>query len=326
LIEIDSISLAETDTLSLGKPIMLQLGSNREVYVADAFHDRVVKFNSQGTLVQTYARKGKQDGEIEQLFSFVLIADSILLVFDQKRHRANVFSVRDGKFLRALPYVGIARNGVTYGDSAYIGMFNPTNRTAVAMWRLDADSLSYAGYSPKEYSQAPALAGIHSFVAVARSSRGILAGYSGVDSIVQYSATWKPLEAGMVRASKRADRPTDLVGFFKKRRPISELIQAVSALDAIGVLESGSIAVLHMDLRLVAADNSMTGTPILGLLGENLKASCGERRMKIRSDSRPIGTFQGDTLALLVRTVTPQGQSRSAVLRWIVSDSGCQWQ
>lgn len=320
---IDTTVLEEPDSLPLGRPSGLVVDNSGNTYVNDVFFDRVISYDRAGHPKRIFGSKGDGPREVRGVMSMALVGDTILMLFDGSKHVAKLFSIGTGDYVGAVRFDGFKPHaGVGVGDSLVIGALDLVGGTSVAVWRLGSEKFDRFGYAPGEYNAYPRLGAMHGQVSVARGRERFFVGFSGIDSVIAYSLDWKRLEAGHLPATLRRGRPKELNELFRGGRSFPEYVHAVASLDEIGALSSGRVAILYQDVDVVGNSASAVSKPFVGVLGADLKASCGETRLNVASDSRITGRFVGDTLVLVTQTVSGQ-TSVNRLLRFYVDDRGC---
>ena len=79
---VDSVLVQESDTLFVGRPVDVIMGSSGSIYVPDVSQSRVVQIARDGRITSVLGRKGRGPGEFTSPSYLALQGDSILLVKD----------------------------------------------------------------------------------------------------------------------------------------------------------------------------------------------------------------------------------------------------
>ncbi|MDE0130970.1 MAG: hypothetical protein OXQ32_01740 [bacterium] len=154
LLPADSVLLDEADRFYIGNPFSLVPDTTDGSFlISDFFEDRILRYDRDGRLLQTYGRPGPGPGEFLDLGAAFILNDTIVVGSDDERKLLQLFSRIDGTYLRALRYQG--RLGVdTYSvvDGAVVFPSREiAGLTSVAIWRYPHDDIDYVVPLPDEY-------------------------------------------------------------------------------------------------------------------------------------------------------------------------------
>lgn len=319
---VDSVTLLETDSLFLGRPVALARDAEGAFYVADNFNTRIVKYDSAGQPVLTYGSEGPGPGELQQLRGMLLTRDGVIGV-DTRARVLKLFDTKTAALRRTKRYDGIpAAFMASGGDSAWLGIRSEARGTTAALWDLRADTLLYLVPSPKEYALYPNVTRFSGLPVVSWSDT-VLVGFGPLNGLFLLNTRTGNLDTIIVPARSR--RGTSRAAVRSSGGSWAKLMNSMSALVAMHRLRSGHVALVHYDNH-VPSDQvpQITSTLYLSLLSPDLKAGCLDNRLPATGDAQPVLHFRGDTIFVLYQTVSEN--SASSRIKWFHIDlRGCSW-
>ncbi len=113
---IDSVRIAENDSLLLSRPNRIVVGSRGDYFVVDGAEARVLEITSAGRIVRTFGRKGSGPGEFQAPGSSAVQGDTLLAVMDVVLGRVALFDLRTGKYESGFPLrAGLPRPNLRIG-------------------------------------------------------------------------------------------------------------------------------------------------------------------------------------------------------------------
>ena len=97
----------------------LKVGSNGNLYTLDTIDGSVRVFNSQGDLLLTFGKKGKDRGDFDFPVSLAVCRKGVIYVVDQHKHKVLAFNTR-GEFLMEFSQLGWREGRLHYPSYIYI--------------------------------------------------------------------------------------------------------------------------------------------------------------------------------------------------------------
>jgi hypothetical protein len=324
LVQVGATQLQETNTAYIGKPRYLAVDpADGSFYLADAFWDRVVRFDRSGGVLQTYGRRGDGPGEISQLGS-VFLADSEVVAVDVRRRKLTRFRRHDATLLGETRFEGLLHTAHTTDGRVWLGVQNRTRATTVASWKTGGDSLDYYGQLSNDYLTSEPLSTLYSGIAVVGWSDTLLVGVMGMNSLTLMDTSGRVLrtiEPPVVR--RRGSLPDAGTRFWEMT--FLERFEAQSALFQMHRLKSGEVVLVHYDQRLTdATPQAWRGKVFVTLLSPDLASACPDAQLEISQDAQPHVAFRGDTLFVVEQRVDGNA-GVSAVSAYIVDKAPCTW-
>jgi len=95
---IDSVRIAENDSLLLSRPTHMVAGPRGHYFVADADEARVIEIAPSGQVVRVFGRRGRGPGELQTPGSIAESGDSLLAVMDNGQRRVVLYNLRTGTY------------------------------------------------------------------------------------------------------------------------------------------------------------------------------------------------------------------------------------
>lgn len=319
--QILEVLLEEPDGQHLASPMMLSLTPRGEFLVTDRFHQRVHLYSRDGALRRVLGRQGPGPGEFQMIGAAVLMGDSILAVLDDSRRSITLLRFPDGAYLREVPLEGGGTSiAKAYGDTLTVGLLVAARESGLAEIVLGDTIVRYYGMVPRARLTVPALSGIHTLVAHARGDRGLVVGYSGVDSTYELTATGQVVSATHLPARRRQHLRQDPAEVFGRQAPFPELYAATAFLFDITRLSDGGLAILHFDQSI--DDRIISSTPFLTLLPDSVGPTCVDEPLGVVSEARLVPAFRGDTLFFVTQRIENQ-VVRASIVGFAIDRSRC---
>jgi hypothetical protein len=342
LVPVDSIRLAEADTLYIGNPYTPVIDPyDGTIYVPDLFSERVHRFARDGSRILTYGRPGEGPGEFRSAGATFVLDDSTLAVHDGILGRLSLFDRGTGRFrrLRGMRGVPGLTPPIVREDGVWLALVDQEYDDprfavprSVARWLPERDSIVYLGPMPAEFTQS--IEG--GFWRYANQNlRGQLAFHRG--AILRgwqlESRLFVLSPAGVVRdtldipAVRRLGVPTNVRELLDVEQ-IGQLerLERFSWLRQLHTLPDGGLAFTHHDQHVL----TLSPTPVLaatvwvGVLSSDLEHACVDAFLPVSQDARSMETFRGDTLFQLDRRIV-NGRLETWLRLFRIDVSNCDW-
>jgi hypothetical protein len=324
LVPIDSIRLAETDSVYLGLPTAM-IVTPREIIASDAISGRVLRFGSNGSLRGTFGtHRGQGPGEFVVPGAMTLLGDSAIVIADWQLERLNVFRRSDGQFSRSIPALGLAYSMTTRGDSVLIGMYGRADSTSSAILYPSADTLYRRGRVPDEYRQSAGIRTVHPYISVATTGEHFLTGFTGSNSIYDATGTAAPKSFAVPTLLRRAmPEPEEMVRRFETNLSDSAIASMGSTLVALYGMQGSKVVALNLDVTV--NKQLITAQGWASVLNMQDRTACVDAKVPSFGTGKPVFDVVADTLFVLDQRITEADTPESWVFRYRIDDSKCDW-
>lgn len=314
--------LHESDTLFLSSPGDFGFEpADGSFYVTDQFAGRLLQIDRGGNITRTFGRKGSGPGEFAQI-NLMFSRGNELFVNEGRQSVFHVFDRRTGEVRGARRHEGIFRDVRVVGHTAWMGMQNSTQGTAVARWDLDSDSVRYMIPLPKEYRESQPLAGIFSSVFVVPWADTLLVGYAGSDDLHLATQGGALVDTVRLPVHVRRGVPDDIVKRLPKLQ-WPEMIASASSLFGLARLPDGRFAAVHLDQ--VVNGNSFTADGFVSVLSPDRRTACVDGQLPLSRDTSPRVLFRGDTLFVLQQRLTEAERPETSITGYVLNTDRCRW-
>ncbi|KPK76318.1 MAG: hypothetical protein AMS25_17645 [Gemmatimonas sp. SM23_52] len=311
---LDSIRLAEADTLYVGNPYTPVIDPyDGTIYVPDVFSRRVHRFARDGSLIRTYGRPGEGPGEFRSAGPAFVLDDSTLAVCDAPpvvRDDGVWFALVDQNYQH--PRFAVARS--------------------VAHWLPASDTVLYLGPMPAEFSESIA-GGYWQYANF--NLRGVLAFHDGAilrgwvlkNELFVLSPGGEVLDTLDIPAVRRLGVPKNVRELLDvKRIGLKEIFERFSRLWQLHTLPDGRVAFTHHDQHVLKLRPMpvLSATVWVGVLSADLKSACVDAKLPVSLDARSMETFRGDTLFQLDRRIVGE-RLQTWIRMFRIDTDDCDW-
>ena len=339
LLPADSVLLDEADRFYIGNPFSLVPDTTDGSFlISDFFEDRILRYDRDGRLLQTYGRPGPGPGEFLDLGAAFILNDSIVVGSDDERKLLQLFSHIDGTYLRALRYQG--RLGVdTYSvvDGAVVFPSREiAGLTSVAIWRYPHDDIDYVVPLPDEYVRSAIRPDGYVGRFAAFRSRGsvvawpdtIMSAMGGLNEI--FLSTWdgQVVDTLDPPAVRRRGVPGDIQERLDSYEFRGSAHEISSGLEGLYRLSDGATVVFHHDATLEGEPphGTITADIYLSVIAPDRKTACVDAPVPYFKELRPIHTVVRDTVYLLDRRLNEAEDGLETWMRmYRIDTSQCTW-
>lgn len=336
LVAVDSVLLAEADTLYLGNPYALALDPyDGSFYISDFFADRVLRFGRDGQLVRTYGRPGNGPGEFHTPTLTWPVDSLYIAAADNDHHLIHLFRRQTGEHVRSVPYQG--RLGLTrpvlLGTGVWMPSRNRSTGTSALRWDPRTDSVRYLVPLPEEYLASfrglGRFAAFHTMGMLTGWADTVAVGMGGVNHVLLASMDGRVIDTVSVPAVRRRGVPPDVVRVYDAdpQTPTRDLFRASSMLAHLFRRTDGSLVLVHHDADLEGElpGGLITARAFVSVVAPGRDRACVDAELPVSADARPIQGFRGDTLFLLDRRITAGERLQTWVVSYRVDTGGCDW-
>lgn len=334
---VDSVILAENDTLFLGSPAAtFTLDVAGQYFIPDRGNNRVLQYSAAGAMVRTFGRQGSGPGEFRGLGNAVMVTMGRVWQDDYARKRINLFDT-SGSFVEAVPYQGRLSGLKAAGSSAWAGLLDASRSLGVA--EIDAnnpaDSLAASMVSlPLAYSRFPMLSyWDHTSVLVTGDT--LVIAFGGVEYLVRYQRSGTPIDTVWVPTCRRQGSPEEIVAQAFGSMPrnaeeqarVAEMQLKISGLMGSWRLSDGRILVWYQD---PSQDSSgvFLSRAFLSVLSPDLQRACVDAQVYGPGSGKAVLAVHNDQVHLLDQVVLHR-ESKSVVQtvirKYSIDTDQCRW-
>ena len=330
LVTLGTKTLHEPRGFELAKPLNAVIDASGRLYVADAFNQAVLHYDSSGRAERWLGRLITGSGDLAGLGGILGVDDRSIFVYDYAALDVIEIGLRDGRVLSRTPYSGRLVGGTLRNDTLWLALLDFERGLSMAYRSRDELGAGRPKIAPQHvplaasYGSSSQLAGVFDLVHLASTPSTLVQVYSGTSEL----AIWEPGTQAVARARipawGRARVDSAMWRQLKENRvPFAELIAGVAPASFIHATRPDLIVVVHMGL--VRASERTEATSLwVSLVSADGERTCGDTRITLAGGSQPAIAARGDTL-FVVQRVTAATGAHTAVSRYRVSPTGCRW-
>lgn len=331
---VDSLVVSDPDTFPRrpGPPVIARSGRGDLLI---AVEDRVLHFSPDGRFIQVLGTPGEGPHELREVSGIgVLPGDSVVAVVSTGRSRLIRFRLADGAPLGEAviptPFRGSAQ-WIMHGDTVLIPVQD--GEGGYRRWVVADDTVRNWGEEPPSRRGGASRAYMTGGNASAGVfGDGVLALVPADSMLLVYAGDGRVarrLLLPVVRRRQLAADAEEQVVAGMRQTPMQFVLPGPLAL-GLHRLPDGRYLTVHLDAVAEIRQNpfGMVFSDVrywIGIVSEDLTRACVDALLPDPPQEviRPI--FHGDTIALLVRTLTESGEPRSVLRQYRVTDAGCGW-
>jgi hypothetical protein len=331
---VDSVVLADPDTFALaaGADAVARSAAGDLFIQAE---DRVLHFGPDGAFRGTIGTPGEGPGELRRVQGLQLLpGDSILAVVSVGRGALVLFRTDDHTVVREF------HPGVSFSAGqqwVFVGgtVFVPTlfSSTPFIRWEMANDSVVPWGVPPPASMDGRSRAYIFGGeLSAAVAPGGLLALAPMHTNLLRYDPTGAILGGVNLPRHRRRAVPSDAEEQMQEltRRTPPEFKFVAPFVMGIHRLPNGDFVTVHFDAETTTIQEPLHleyANPRywIGIVSADLSRACVDGAIPDPPAAaiRPI--FHGDTVSLLVRELPDDGEPRSVLRSYLVSQQGCAW-
>jgi hypothetical protein len=341
LVVIDSVRLAEADTVYIGRPGKPHVDPyDGSFYVPDLFSNQVYRFARDGRLTSVYGRPGQGPGEFGSVGAAVVIDDTTLMVIDRGNSKLAFFDRSTGRLLRERPLVGTPAQAapLVIGDSVWMHIRTVGARRDLVRFSLTADSTERVGRRPGAFLSSIEAGGRYALLYgsggfLAPTAGWILHGYVPLNWVYVHDHDGSVLDSAYVPSVRRRGVPADLQARLDVDKiNVLDAMELHSALFDVHVLPDGQVAFVHQDWTLLSRETippPSSATVWVSLLSSDLERACVDTQLSDSKDAKPMEAFRGDTIFQLERRIVDDEGAAVEAETWLrivrIDPAGCDW-
>lgn len=325
---LDGITVDESDSVFVVRPVDLAVGANGDFYVSDVGESRVIRIDRSGRVVAGYGRKGSGPGEFASP-GWLALSSNSLFVADRGNQRVTVFRLGegDGTYSHSIPIPPSAGRIHEYAGDLYVGVFRMDSGTSLARVTSDGSLFPEGGV--------PALAVEYPMLTGAFSNQAFLVESTTVYSLNELSGAlhWWPRGTGAVSAVELPRRLRKGVKAEDYRTMILDPSKAASLAwehsipMLLGRSASGHLVAAMYDVEPDAelSGQSFRGRFFITLVDPVKRLACVDIPLPVPEDPPARLALRGDTLFAVEQEVYESGRSRTAIGVFLIQPDACQW-
>lgn len=334
-VALDSVRLAEADSLYLGNPYALAVDPyDGSFYVSDFFADRVLRFARDGSLVRTYGRPGSGPGEFRTPTLVFVVDESTVAAADNEQALIHLFDRGSGVLVRSVKYQGRLGSTVpiALGSTLWMASRDRARGTSALAWDRRTDSVRYVVPLPAAYRASMRgmgrYAAFHAMGVLTAWADTLLVGMRGRNELLVATADGRVVDTLDVPVSRRRGVPEDVQETIDDAKiSARDLFRTASALDQVFRRADGSLVLVHHDADLEGQlpGGLITARVFVSIVSPDRRRACIDTELPVSQDARPIEGFRGDTLFLLDRRIVGEERVETRISSYLLDTSSCGW-
>jgi hypothetical protein len=322
LVALDSVLLAENDTVFLGKPSGFIATPDGRFVVSDLFTRRVVVFGRDGHVERVIGKRGKGPGELDAPSWLAMDGDSLLYVMDDADTRIEAFDPRTGEFRWGRRLPGRFSMLASYERGLLAGYADSARNASVAVITADTGSLPAMGPLPALLRGNPIVRGVFGAVELTAFHDTLVTAYEVSDHVYLSRVGGGVLDSIEVPVVRRRGSRPELLRKVSDPNSAMKAAYHLSMPGELARMSSGQLALVSFDWQWTAS--RVQGTGYVSLVDLARRRSCPDAPLPGPGDPIPRVAFRGDTLWALVQQV--EAERPYTVLRaYRVDGARCQW-
>lgn len=321
---VDSVRIAENDTLLLSRPAQILVGPRGHYFVVDVGEARVLQVAPSGQIVRMFGRRGRGPGELETPSSAAIGGDSVLGVMDNGQRRVVLYNLPTGSYRGSFVLLGWLPTLHFSSGALLAGMLQVDSGTAVLRLTLAGERVAADGILPPVIRKHPMLRSGFGAVTFTEVNDEVFAAFEVSQSVFHWRRGARVAEEIPVPVLRRKGVRA---GLFE------ELIRDPSKASALAFDRSIPTLLSFIGPRilgLVTLDGhfeqaAFVGTFALTVIDLARRRVCPDIAVPAPRDPLPRITLAGDTLVVLQQSEDARGQPMSMIRRFLVRTEGCDW-
>lgn len=320
----DSTRLTDNDSAVVAEFGGLAVQADGRIFVSDVGTGQVLNFDPSGVLTSRIGRRGRGPGEMLAPAVIEITGDGQLLVLDNPSARISRFRLPDGEYLSAVRLIGPTADFRVAEAELWLTTAQVAINTSLAHLSAEGDSLASTGRLPAEYMTYPRLQRAMAIGSLALRGRDLWVGMQGTNAVERYDANAPatPVATLEIPRVRRRGVPLDNPEALQVEVSYEDEVGSVSLLAALGVLDDGRVATVHLDATL--AESGLSVVAFLSVMNPESGGGCVDIRVPIEGSAVPVFRFAGNTL-YLVETASDSASTNHGWLRRLdVSTMPCE--
>ncbi len=322
LVIIDSVRVAETDNLYVGKPNYIATGSDGTVYVSDIADRKILQISRDGITLSVIASRGGGPGEVTTPASLAILGDTLLAVGDNSRRSIALFDLPSAHYRGDIP-VGFRTSSLSRcSDATVMGSLLADSSTAYAILSDSTSSWRGGGTVPEIFRRLPMVADPFGSVKVACNESSVFGIFEVANTLHVWSRGADEADSVALPVSLRRGARTDI---------IEELVRDPSKAGSLAFQWSVPLLIAEMPRDRVAMifydptlkDNVFSGPNYLQVANWRRHVACNEVLIPVPYGDTPRFAVRGDTLTAVVQHAAGVDGTSSWIVRWRIEVGSC---
>lgn len=292
-----TVRLNDRDTAYIAKPNALAVSAQGDFFVTDMLSRRVLRFDSEGSFVETIGRGGGGPNEFEGPSWLTSLDDSTLAIVDLLRRQAVLWDLPSKTARARLPFSGLTSRLAYSKGVLYAAAPDVEHGTAGLRWRSPQGAPERLGRVLDVYRDR--FWPIWGPVSVDVSGDSILYFGGRSEYVVIADSQWQPRDSLPIPRVARRGIPREIDYSIGGGRNIYDIGDQLSNPFGLQILSGGRYAVFHLDASVV--NNSTTvGWVFMTVVSSTGSSRCIDVLVPSHdSTSIPRLSFVADTLFVL---------------------------
>lgn len=321
---VDSVRVAENDTLLLSRPAQIVVGPRGHYFVVDVGEARVLQIAPSGQIVRVFGRRGRGPGELVTPSSVAVGGDSVLAVMDNGQRRVVLYNLRTDAYRGSFVLLGWLPTLQFSREALLAGMLQVDSGTAVARLALTGEPLATDGVLPPVLKEHPMLRSGFGSVIFAEDNDEVFAAFEVSQSVFHWQRGARVAEEISVPVlSRKGVRPGLFDELMRDPSKAPELAYDRSIPTLLSFIGPRVLGLVTLDGQLEQA--GFVGTFSLTVIDLDRRRVCPDIAVPAPRDPLPRIALAGDTLVVLEQGEDARGQPMSMIRRFLVRTEGCDW-
>lgn len=335
---IESVRIAESDTLFVSRPTAIALSSKGRVYVSEDGEGRVLEIAPSGQITRVFGRKGRGPGELMSPSTVAVGGDSLLLVWDRNQHRLSFFSLRTGAHERSHVLLGINWPPAirVVGSEILIRSYDWGTGTSLARITSTGQLEGNEGVLPAlGIRNRLLMEGAFSLSVFAVLGSDVFAMFELSPALHRWArGTKTAAEISIPAVRRRGVKPENFERMFRdpdNQALVKALMWDRSIPMSMETIAPGTLGILTMDVDMDWEKNATSRRYYLSLFDASRNRACVDTPIPAVQDTisfrdaQPVVAISGNTLVILQQDMDKQGESVAMLHRYRIDPTQCAW-
>jgi hypothetical protein len=321
---IDSVRIAENDTLLLSRPNRIVVGPRGHYFIADGGESRVLELAPSGAIVRTFGHRGRGPGEFQVPGFLALGGDSLLAVMESGQRRVIEFDLHTGNYKSSYSLIGWSPTFLVRGSTMVAGVLQPDSGTALVSLSSTGDRVGAEGVIPTIARTHPMLLGGFGGVTFTEMDQDVYAVFEVSQSLYHWKRGARVGDEVPIPAVRRKGVRQEMFEELLRdpsRAPSLAFDRSLPVL--LAVMAPGALVLGTMDGEFDG--KTFVGTYSVTVIDLERRRVCADLEVPAPRDPLPRIAVRGDTIVVVQQGIDSSGQQAAAIRRFQIRTVGCDW-